>query len=122
MLQHYGHTLLQNASQNIAHHGLSPQGTTGIVAVHIPVKVLEAGIQNSFGKGGHDALVKAAYQIGAAPGEPHQGGFHTGDVIDFLLHFQKILKVGLRAGVDGGVVVAGGVNGNGVAFLSHPFD
>ena len=111
--------MLLDTRNHIVHHFFRPLRLPRVAGVHVPVKILEARVLHRLGQEGHDALAAvAADQIGAAAGEPHQGGFHAGIVIDDGLHFHQVVKVGLGAGIEFSVVMVYGVDANAVA----PFD
>ena len=50
MLQHHGHTLLLNTLDHIVGNRHALQRTAGIVAVHIPVEIMEAAVLDSLRK------------------------------------------------------------------------
>ena len=87
VLQHHRIILLDYAGSHILKHLVGSIDTAGIVAVHIPVKILKAPVFQFLGQKGHNPLtVFFADPVGAAAGETEHGDCFSGEIFQNLLH------------------------------------
>ena len=86
MLKNDGNTSAGTAIDYIFKNFLCSFSTACVIAVHIPVKVLESGILHRHSQPAHNTGIEFTDSIGTAAGESHQRGTHAGVVVNNVLH------------------------------------
>ena len=116
MLQNHGDAVLADACRYVVENRLRLFRAAGVVAVHVPVEILEARVLHRSGQQTHQPHVAVgADGVGAAAGEAHQGGFDAGIPVNNVLHPQQVRKIRLRTGINALVNVGHGVNADAVS-------
>ena len=116
MLQNHRDTVVADAFRYIVENRLRLFRAAGVVAVHVPVEILEARVLHRPGQQTHQPHVAVgADGVGAAAGEAHQGGFDAGIPVNNVLHPQQVRKIRLRTGINALINVGHGVNADAVS-------
>ena len=116
MLQNHGDPVLADACRYVVENRLCLFCAAGVVAVHVPVEILEARVLHRPGQQAHQShIAVGADGVGAAAGEAHQGRLYAGILVNNFLHPQQVRKIRLRTGINALINVGHGVNADAVS-------
>ena len=120
VLQYHRNILLLDTLNDILYNFLGILRISGVTTQHIPIKVAIPHLLHLRSQRGHNAGIKLAGNIGTSAGEPYELCPLAGLLINQVVDFLQILKVGFLTGVYLFIVMVLTVHPYGMALFLLP--